>query len=278
MLIQAPVLQSPDNVQQPNIRSTFQQQGYIVLKQFFTPAEVQALLQAIQVSPRQAEQDVLSKGAMTFYSKVYLTSEWLQAFISQQRIIDVLTTIAGGDLWVRWDQAVDKGPGADTFPWHQDNAYNGLWDGHYQFWVALTEMTPENGGLCLKPGSHKSRLPHKPVGNAMVYDGVVSESVSISAEPGDVVVFSSFLLHSTTPNVTRDSRWAYVVEYMRLDDCDPYLQPPYFVVARNGQSCPEMVTSHKGSQSRMNQIKYYLLGLPDQARQLKRRMLKFPHS
>lgn len=253
--------------------SEFHRQGYVILKNFFSPSEVESLLTTIKASPRPSEQDVLSKGAMTFYSQVFARNEQIQTFITQQKILDVLCPIAGGDLWVRWDQAVDKGPGADTFPWHQDNAYNGLWDGHYQFWIALTPMTPENGGLCLKPGSHKTRLLHKPVENAMVYDGEVEDWESINAEPGDVVVFSSFLLHSTTPNVTQNSRWAYVIEYMRLRDYDPFVQPPYFVVSKQGQACPAWVTAHQGTQSLFNRFKYFLLELPDQARKLKRWVL-----
>jgi ectoine hydroxylase-related dioxygenase (phytanoyl-CoA dioxygenase family) len=261
------------------LATEFEQQGFFILKGFFSKEEATELLEKIKASPKQTGKDPLTKGAMTFYSNTFLRSQELQSFISQQKIIDVLTQITDADLWVRWDQAVAKGPGADVFPWHQDNGYNHLKDGHYQFWVALTEMTADNGGLWLQPGSHKTLRPHKKVGNEMVYEGEPENPILIEAEPGDVVVFSSFLLHMTTPNVTQNPRWAYVIEYMHLDHYDPYLEPPYFVVARNGKSCPEFVEAHQGSQSFGNRLKYSMIDgsfgrlLPDWVRKSGKKLL-----
>lgn len=237
----------------------FKQQGFVVLKSFFSKEEAQALLEYIQTSPGRYDYEGLTRGAMTFYSSVFFNSPEIQKFISQQKIIDVLKQMIGPDIWVRWDQAVAKGPGADTFPWHQDNSYNNVLDGHYQFWIALTEMTEQNGALCLQPGSHKSWLPHKKIGNEMVYDGVVENPLKIEAEPGDVVIFSSYLLHSTTPNVTQNPRWAYVIEYMSLDHADPYVEPPYFVVAKDGISCPQFLDSYPGVGKLSNRWKYFMV-------------------
>jgi ectoine hydroxylase-related dioxygenase (phytanoyl-CoA dioxygenase family) len=187
-----------------------------------------------------------------------LYSKELQEFSSQQKIIDLMKDFIGPDIWMRHDQAVAKGPGAGTFPWHQDNGYNKLKDGHYQFWIALTEMNADNGGLWLQSGSHKSILPHTKIGNEQVYDGVPESPVAIEAAPGDAIIFSSFTLHSTTPNITQNVRWAYVLEYMSFDCFDPFLEPPYFVVAREGKSCPEFVESYRGSQNLANRLKYNL--------------------
>lgn len=136
-----------------DLREKFEHDGFIILRKFFTEVEVQELLGNIKSNPNSSRVEPLTRGAMTFYSNVFFSSPELQKFASQQKIIDVLKEIASPDLWIRWDQAVAKGPGADVFPWHQDNSYNKLKDGHYQFWVALTEMTADNGGLCLQPGS-----------------------------------------------------------------------------------------------------------------------------
>jgi hypothetical protein len=94
------------------------------------------------------------------------------------------------------------------------------------------------------------------VDNHTVYDGTPEAPVFISANAGDVVVFSSFLLHSTQPNTTQQTRWAYVVEYMSLDHFDPSIDPPYFVVARDGQSNPEFVQTYRGKMNPINQLKY----------------------
>ncbi|HEY9630745.1 MAG TPA: phytanoyl-CoA dioxygenase family protein [Coleofasciculaceae cyanobacterium] len=240
------------------LKEEFEAKGFVILRDFFSNPEILDLLEEIRSTPNSSQVEPLTRGAMTFYSNVFFSNKRIQEFISQQRIVDVLNEISGSDTWVRWDQAVAKGPGADTFPWHQDNGYNKLKDGHYQFWIALTEMTADNGGLCLQPGSHKKRLPHKKVGHEEVYDGVPESPILVEAKPGDVVLFSSFLLHSTTPNITQNTRWAYVIEYMSLDHYDPTLKPPYFVVSQEGKSCSGFIESYKGVEKISNHLKYYL--------------------
>jgi ectoine hydroxylase-related dioxygenase (phytanoyl-CoA dioxygenase family) len=228
-------------------KQEFLDNGYILLRGLFARDEVAGLLEDIKTAKLKNEgTDNLTKGAMVFRSNVFCLNPAIQDFISQPRIIGVLSQVIGPDIWVRWDQAVAKGPGAGIFPWHQDNAYNGLLDEHFQLWIALTESTAQNGALWLAPGSHKHHdLRHRSLDNHLAYVGEPEEKVLIETQPGDVVLFSSRLLHTTTPNVTVDStRWAYVVEYMSLDIYDHLLGSPYFIVARNGKSCPSFVHTH----------------------------------
>ncbi|MEX0271167.1 phytanoyl-CoA dioxygenase family protein [Leptolyngbyaceae cyanobacterium UHCC 1019] len=238
---------------------SFERDGFIVCKEVFTKEEMKTLLEDIKEAQLRDDNDTLTRGSMIFRISIFFKSLKLQQFISKQKIIDLLKDLAGPDIWVRWDQAVAKGPGADTFPWHQDNNYSRLQDTHYQFWVALTESNENNGGLWLQPGSHKQSLPYRRLGHEVVYDGVPESPILITAEPGDVVIFSSFTLHSTTPNITQETRWAYVVEYMSLDHYDPYVEPPYFVVARDGKSSPEFVETYRGKENMMNRLKYQLI-------------------
>jgi ectoine hydroxylase-related dioxygenase (phytanoyl-CoA dioxygenase family) len=234
----------------------FNQDGYVKLRGFFSEAEMRTLIEDIKEADPKHIDNNLNKGSLTFHSQLFQYSEKIQNFISQPRLVELLAQFIGPNFWVRWDQAVAKGPGAETFPWHQDNGYSKLKDNHYQLWIALTRMTPENGGLWLQPGSHKKRLQHKFEGNYAVYDGTPESPVFIEAQAGDIVLFSSLTLHSTTPNVSQETRWAYVIEYMSLNHVDPGVKPPYFVVARNGKSQPEFVNLHTGFLNPWNHLKY----------------------
>lgn len=234
----------------------FREQGYTIARGFFRQEEMEGLIEEIKAT---GETSGLSKGALQFYSNSFLHSKKIQDFLSQPRLIEFLARVIGPDFWVRWDQAVFKGPGAPEFPWHQDNGYNGLKDEHYQLWVALSKMNPERGGLWLVPGSHKyGVLPHKSVGNHKAFLGGTHNATCIEAEVGDLVLFSSMLLHYTSPNVSNYDRWAYVAEYMSLDHYDPYIKPPYFVVARNGKPRPEFVENYRGRQRVANHIRYFV--------------------
>lgn len=234
-------------------KQEFLDKGYLVLRGFFTPDAVAKLLEHIKTGKLKNEgKDNLTKGSMEFRSNVFYLNPPIQEFISQPKIIDFLSQIIGPDIWVRWDQAVAKGPGAGVFPWHQDNAYNGLLADHFQFWIALTESHARNGALWVAPGSHLQHdLRHRTVDNHLEYVGEPENKVLIETQPGDVVLFSSRLLHTTTPNVTENStRWAYVVEYMSLDIYDSLLGSPYFIVARDGKSSPAFVENHPGKSIR----------------------------
>ncbi|MEZ6017886.1 MAG: phytanoyl-CoA dioxygenase family protein [Planctomycetota bacterium] len=213
----------------------FRARGFVVLPGVLSAEEVRAAIAAIvDAGRRLPAASPLTRGAMEFYSNCFRHSPALHALVARRELTDLVTALADDDVWLRWDQCVAKGPGAPEFPWHQDNAYNSLKDEHFQVWVALSAMTPENGGVWFAPGSHlRGRLAHIREGTHYRYTGEVEAPVFVAAQPGDVVCFSSLLLHKTDPNTTDAARWAYVLEYMRQRDFDPALDPPYLCVTRD---------------------------------------------
>ena len=240
-----------------NLYQQFKDEGYIHLKNFFSLDEINALVLEIQnTSLENPSKDILNLGKLTFNSLIMHKSQKLREFIAQPRIIELMSKLMGPNIWIRWDQAVEKGPGAGWFPWHQDNSYSQLKDPHYQLWISLTEMTQDNGGLWILPKSHHQNNKHEKEGHHTVYKGDTSKQEFIGAEIGDVVVFSSFTLHATTPNVTQKSRWAYVVEYMQTKHIDPYIEGPYLVVAKNSKPHIKYVDKIGNDYSLHNLVKY----------------------
>ena len=228
----------------------FDNDGYVVSRRLFSTDQMRDFIAEIQSFELKSDRaEPLDQGGMRFYSDIFRRSALIRRFITQPALIDFLSRVAGPDLWVRWDQAVAKGPNSGVFAWHQDNGYNRLPQQHYQVWIALSEMTKDNGGLWLVPGSHKQRMPHGRIANHFAavgserYDDPDSGRVFIEAEAGDVVIFSSLTLHKTYENVTANARWAYVAEVMRLGDFDPTIKPPYFLAARGGRPVGEFVDS-----------------------------------
>ncbi len=243
-------------------RQQFLNEGFVMRRAFFGPEEVARLHEEIRTCrPRYPSR--LDKKGLTFRQHLYFHSPFLQSFICQKKVVDLLKQFAGPSFWVRKDQAVLKAPGGVEFPWHQDNGYNGLKDPYFQFWVAITEMKPANGGLWVIPGSHRrGLLPHRLEDTHAVWTGgddAKEKPVHIDAKPGDMLVFSSLLLHRTGPNHTHTDRVAYVVEFMSANDYDPYVRPPYFMIAEKGRPSPRFVRFYPGNLSPANQAKY---GLP----------------
>ena len=235
----------------------FKRDGFIKLPGFFSGGEMEELRSAIlEASKRSA--DPLDRAGLTFHSNAFRASASIRQFLAQPRLVSLVAEVGGPNLWVRWDQAVVKAPGGVEFPWHQDNAYNRLRVQHFQLWIAVSRGTRENGGLWLQPGSHrKGLLLHVARGSHMVYEGPHGDASLVEAECGDVVLFSSLMLHRTAPNESRDDhRWAYVAEYIKLEDWDPWVESPYFVVARRGRACNELVQWFPGRLRPANRLRY----------------------
>jgi Phytanoyl-CoA dioxygenase (PhyH) len=229
----------------------FERDGFVVSRGLFSADEMRDFIAECHSFEGKAKDraEPNSRGSMQFYSELFRKSELIRRFITQRALIDFVAPIAGPDLWVRWDQAVAKGPDSGVFAWHTDTGYDLLPQPHFEVWIALSESRADNGGLFVVPGSHKQRQRHRRIDNHMValdterYDAADSGKVVVEAEAGDVILFSSLLLHKTYENTTTKSRWAYVAEMLKLGDFDPTIEPPYFVVARNGEPACEFVDS-----------------------------------
>lgn len=120
-----------------------------------------------------------------------------------------------------------KEPGAHGQAAHQDYYYirndpNSL----TAAWVAMEYTNEENGCLYVIPGSHKlGLLPHGSVKNIEEHEawtheteGIdLSQEIPVILNKGDILIFDSLLIHSSTKN--RSERWrrSYVCHYIRHD-------------------------------------------------------------
>ena len=104
----------------------FEDQGYVLQRGFLSADEIEALREALREAQQvAAESDVLDRKGMTFKHNLWKASPKLREFITSPKVVGFLCDIVGPDLWVRWDQTIEKQPGGAAFPWHQDNGYNG---------------------------------------------------------------------------------------------------------------------------------------------------------
>ncbi len=143
-------------------------------------------------------------------------------FARDKRVLDLVEGILGPDLDCFLSQFIFKNPGAMGQPWHQD-AYYFPFDRSPQvgIWLAITEATLENGCLHVVPGSHrepvhehvKPRRPDSNLGYMEIVDHDMSASVPVPMQPGDLLVFHSHLMHSSTDNESNARRAAMVYHY-----------------------------------------------------------------
>ena len=237
----------------------YAEQGYTVARGLLTKAEAARMLSEVErCAELDSQKAALNGNGIGFAGEIFLNSEFVRSILSRSDVVGLIGSVAGGDLWISMDQAVTKHPGAGIFRWHQDNGYNKLQREHFQLWVALTETRQQNGALKLLPGSHKrGLLPHtfKGVGQ-MECEVDVADHVTVDADAGDVIMFSSLMLHCTGPNEADAKRVAYVAEYMKLSDYVPGAGGPYFIVAKGGKPSPHFTRIPPGALSLKNQLMY----------------------
>lgn len=120
-------------------------------------------------------------------------------------------------------------PNEDTylFQWHQDYPYNLDSEDGLVYWLPLHDVDQLNGYLAIAPQSHKRGLlpvtmsdPSNSGNNrAKTIDiaekGIVEEfeHVNVGVKKGDVLVFSTMLLHASNPNRSTRSRWTIQIRH-----------------------------------------------------------------
>jgi len=200
--------------------------GFVLVRNAFTPQEVAAVIAAIDPLEAQTEAFLRTRengtfgiaraGEITFRPHLVAQSRALEEFSRHPVLLDLCHDLIGPDVRLYWDQSVYKKPETDKeFPWHQDNGYTYTEPQQYlTCWIALTDATIDNGCPWVVPGLHRmGTLKHEwtPLGFQCLSD--VEGAVPVEAPAGSIVAFSSLTPHRTGPNVTTEVRKSYIVQY-----------------------------------------------------------------
>lgn len=205
--------------------------GGFVFEDAFTRAEIDEILAALDPLHQTANDQLesLAPGTPTisradqivFNAHLVTQSEVARRFARHPIFVGICRDLIGGPVRLYWDQLVYKHENPAEFPWHQDNGYTFVEPQQYlTCWVALTEATVANGCPAIAPGLHRrGTLRHEwtdigfrclPAGEASAHG---FEELALPLKAGSIAVFSSLTPHRTGPNVTHDTRKAYILQY-----------------------------------------------------------------
>ncbi|HUG46055.1 MAG TPA: phytanoyl-CoA dioxygenase family protein [Sphingomicrobium sp.] len=155
------------------------------------------------------------------------------------RIARLLEPLIGPDLKQIINQVHWKAPGSlGDFAWHQDSrsrrpawAYRNLGGSYVQTGLAIDPHGPQSGGLRFIPGSHRrgdlgmdcsKKALGSPLMDEMLEEVGLSaaDSVGIELDPGDVALWSPYLVHGSGENRSNHKRRFCINGYVRAEDCD----------------------------------------------------------
>jgi phytanoyl-CoA hydroxylase len=229
-------------------KQEWERDGFIILRGFAKPETGRAMeaeiIDAIRADPPSNHQGVPAyptKGELfimpeakpgdganpeDLISKVFNPhlSGAAKSFAHHATIAEIVAELLDAPISVFQSQFILKNPGAWGQPWHQDSYYFPF-DRQPQIgvWLAISEAALENGCLSVLPGSHKDDIhehgpdlrPGSNQGYLEVKGRDYANAIPVLMEPGDLLVFHSYLLHRSEDNRSASSRSAMVYHYGR---------------------------------------------------------------
>jgi len=221
----------------------FERDGYVVVKSLASDERCDELLQVVgeylttQIAPVEYEVDVQYPGApkslkdpggktirrlLHAYARDPVFRDWATEDVIKVRLQQLFFS---NDIKLSQSHhncIMTKGPGfSSATMWHQDNRY---WSFDEQnlitVWLALGKERDENGCLWVIPGSHKVGLAPGRYDAASflrtdleLNQTLISKSVKVELDKGDVVFFHSQLFHAAGRNQTQKTKKSLVFTY-----------------------------------------------------------------
>ena len=155
------------------------------------------------------------------------------------RFAELLDPLIGSDLKQIINQVHWKASGSlGDFAWHQDSrfrrppsAYRNLATAYVQTGLAIDPHVPESGCMRFIPRSHlrgdlNMDCSQLALGTAMTDDALAAvglsadDAVDVLLEPGDLALWSPYLVHGSGKNTSGHKRRLYINGYVRSADCD----------------------------------------------------------
>lgn len=220
----------------------YDENGFLIIDDFLNPEELEQWRQAVTTavherngqkmpgkSIRIGEDDGINEDA-TYFNNVFdqllnlwQTSDEVKQLMLDKRIGKMATELSGADGIRIWhDQALIKRPWANPTSWHLDTPFWSFSDRRaLSIWVALDDVTLENGCLFFIPGSHKrTSFDNAGIGKNMggifeIYpEFKQSEPQAVVIKAGSCSFHNGLTIHGAHANMTPGFRRAMTCAYM----------------------------------------------------------------
>jgi len=239
----------------------YRRDGVTVIKGVFRPEEMNeirsaaymALTQLSKITEngykyRPLETTTRSGGespALIFWPS--LANETLDRYRKDERLQKIVSSILGPNVKQLNNQLYYRLPGdGDSFAWHQDimfrsprSEYPGIieQDAYLQTAIIVDRMRAENGGVEYVLGSHKlgdiGIIEDNDFGSLRGFDRNKNAekfkhlpTKIFDADPGDMLIWSSLIVHGSQPNRSEHHRMYYMNGFAKAECSKPW---PYYI-------------------------------------------------
>ena len=227
----------------PTQAKQFQDEGFFILESALDQQQVTILRDACDtlIEAMHQEMDRLDtdhihishRNQRYHIAKQYHLVPALRQIVFGDLMADICRATIGPGAYLFYDQYVAKAAEIGrSFSWHQDSGYLGFpHEPYVTVWMAVDDMTEENGTVSLLPYSHigsrelKEHRRDSESGDKIGYDGD-EPGITAIIPAGSIVVFSSLVFHRSGTNTTNKMRRAYVTQYSSYPILNPENDAP----------------------------------------------------
>ena len=198
----------------------YRRNGYLLFRRPLFAAETFTRLAAI------FEEDLARYGEDDL-DTIHFRDERLLEFLLSDDVLDLVEAVAGPDIGLWSSHFISKPPRAGkATPWHTDADY---WQGRTStaagictVWLALDEVTTQNGCMRVIPGSHLSgpSAYEKVSRDSNIFGSQIrtdqideSKAVDFELHPNECSLHEARMVHGATANTSDRRRAGFTMRY-----------------------------------------------------------------
>ncbi len=246
MTLDSPTL----NDKQSEIAEFYARNGFYVLPDGFSAAEIQALRdETVRICagevgdvggadgrlPDETDDELLRRYLCIHFP--HKISPLMHEALSQPKMVEALTAMIGPNVKCMQSMLFVKAAGKPGQAWHQDEDYIPTRDRSLcGAWIAMDDATTENGCLWIIPGSHQPGILWDQEWHGDKRFDCALESINfpysdedaipVEVKAGAIVFFNGYTLHRSLPNRAKlGYRRALVNHYMSAESFLPWHPP-----------------------------------------------------
>ena len=217
----------------------YQQNGYLAPINIFTDEEANALYKDFQWFENEYSESLRGYGRNNAHQVFPLFDH----IAHHPSILDVIESLIGPNILVAGTTLFIKEPEQPGFiSWHQDARYNGLKPYNWvTAWLALTEVTKENGCMYMWPESHLDGQRHHVdtyaednlLTRGQTISGVPEDKVvPIELRPGQLSVHHPWVVHGSGHNTSKKRRVGLAIQSYIGTEVEQLLGETFVQLAR----------------------------------------------
>ena len=197
----------------------YERDGWAAPIDIFTPDEVAAIRAELDAAEAAHGDQLQAAGR----NNAHYVLPVLDRIAHDPRILDAVEDVIGPDILVAGTTLFIKEPETEGFiSWHQDARYIGLEPHDWvTAWLAISDVTEENGCMRMMPGTHKAPLvehvdtygeDNMLTRGQTVPDVDETKAVPVPLKPGQLSLHHPRVVHGSGPNRSGERRVGFAIQ------------------------------------------------------------------